>query len=141
MSEVALTYDALEESISSLPQNLTYGNLGSWSSMSDLANLALAGEKSETFDSLVSGYKAQEEQLKAQAQSAVQGAFGTAGALTSGSGAPAEHPDKGGNNTTLVLAIVLPIVGAAVIAAVAAIVIVTIKKKKRAKENEDDEQA
>lgn len=141
VSEVALTYNALEESISSLPQNLTYGNLGSWSSMSDLANLALAGEKSETFDSLVSGYKAQEEQLKAQAQSAVQGAFGTAGALTSGSGVPAEQPEKGGNNTTLVLAIVLPIVGAAVIAAVAAIVIVTIKKKKRAKENEDDEQA
>ena len=126
--EVTLTYDALEENIDSLPDDLTFSDMDSWSGMSSLAGLALAGEKSDTFDSKVSAYSSQADALKSQAQSAVQDAFGTAGALISGSGVPSEPSQNGGSLLWLVITLAVLI---AIELVVVALLTVRLRKDKK----------
>ena len=126
--EVTLTYDALEENIDSLPDDLTFSYMDSWSGMSSLAGLALAGEKSDTFDSKVSAYSSQADALKSQAQSAVQDAFGTAGALISGSGVPSEPSQNGGSLLWLVITLAVLI---AIELVVVALLTVRLRKDKK----------
>ena len=128
-SEVALTYDALEENMDALPEELTFSDMDSWNQMSGLAQLALSGEKSESFDGKVSKYGAQAEQLKAQAANAVENAFSAAGALTSGT-----VEDTGDNQGSLLwLVITLAVLVAAELVAAAVLTAKLSRDKKRGK--------
>ena len=128
-SEVALTYDALEENMDALPEELAFSDMDSWNQMSGLAQLALSGEKSESFDGKVSKYGAQAEQLKAQAASAVENAFSAAGALTSGT-----IEDTSDNQGSLLwLVITLAVLVAAELVAAAVLTAKLGRDKKRGK--------
>lgn len=128
-SEIALTYDALEENMDALPEELAFSDMDSWNQMSGLAQLALSGEKSESFDGKVSKYGAQAEQLKAQAASAVENAFSAAGALTSGT-----IEDTADNEGSLLwLVITLAVLVAAELVAAAVLTAKLGRDKKRAK--------
>ena len=128
-SEIALTYDALEENIDALPEELVFSDMDSWNQMSGLAQLALSGEKSESFDGKVSKYGAQAEQLKAQAASAVENAFSAAGALTSGT-----IEDTADNEGSLLwLVITLAVLVAAELVAAAVLTAKLGRDKKRGK--------
>ena len=127
--EVALTYDALEENMDALPEELTFSDMDSWNQMSGLAQLALSGEKSESFDGKVSKYGAQAEQLKAQAANAVENAFSAAGALTSGT-----VEDTSDNQGSLLwLVITLAVLVAAELVAAAVLTAKLSRDKKRGK--------
>ena len=128
-SEIALTYDALEENMDALPEELAFSDMDSWNQMSGLAQLALSGEKSESFDGKVSKYGAQAEQLKAQAASAVENAFSAAGALTSGT-----IEDTADNEGSLLwLVITLAVLVAAELVAAAVLTAKLGRDKKRGK--------
>ena len=128
-SEIALTYDALEENMDALPEELAFSDMDSWNQMSGLAQLALSGEKSESFDGKVSKYGAQAEQLKAQAASAVENAFSAAGALTSGT-----IEDAADNEGSLLwLVITLAVLVAAELVAAAVLTAKLGRDKKRGK--------
>lgn len=128
-SEIALTYDALEENMDALPEELAFSDMDSWNQMSGLAQLALSGEKSESFDGKVSKYGAQAEQLKAQAASAVENAFSAAGALTSGT-----IEDTADNEGSLLwLLITLAVLVAAELVAAAVLTAKLGRDKKRGK--------
>ena len=97
--------------------------------MSGLAQLALSGEKSESFDGKVSKYGEQAEQLKAQAASAVENAFSAAGALTSGT-----IEDTSDNQGSLLwLVITLAVLVAAELVAAAVLTAKLSRDKKRGK--------